>query len=71
MKVFSMKKIIFTLAFLFMMSSCVSSKMFNEIEERYANLKGDHVQLETEHGQLLKNYDSLRYHYGELVKQYE
>ena len=71
MKVFSMKKIIFTLAFLFMMSSCVSSKMFNEIEERYANLKGDHVQLETEHGQLLKNYDSLRYHYGDLVKQYE
>lgn len=66
-----MKKIIFTIALPLLISSCVSSKMFNEIESRYANLKGNHVQLESEHEQLLKNYDSLRYHYGDLVKQYE
>lgn len=51
--------------------SCVSSKMFNEIESRYAQLKGEHTTLEKEHDQLIKNYDSLRYHYGELAKQYE
>ncbi len=52
-------------------TSCVSSKIFNEIESRYATLKGDHAVLETDHNQLIKNYDSLRYHYGELVGQYE
>ena len=51
--------------------SCVSSKMFNEIESRYAQLKGEHTTLEKEHDQLIKNYDSLRYHYGELAEQYE
>lgn len=51
--------------------SCVSSKMFNEIESRYAQLKGEHTTLEKEHDQLIKNYDSLRYHYGELAVQYE
>ena len=52
-------------------TSCVSSKIFNEIESRYATLKGKNASLETEHNQLIKNYDSLRYHYGELVGQYE
>ena len=52
-------------------TSCVSSKIFNEIESRYATLKGEKAALETEHDQLIKNYDSLRYHYGELVGQYE
>ena len=52
-------------------TSCVSSKIFNEIESRYATLKGENASLETEHNQLIKNYDSLRYHYGELVGQYE
>lgn len=52
-------------------TSCVSSKIFNEIESRYATLKGENAVLETEHDQLIKNYDSLRYHYGELVGQYE
>jgi chemotaxis protein MotB len=52
-------------------TSCVSSKIFNEIESRYATLKGENTSLETAHKQLIKNYDSLRYHYGELVGQYE
>ena len=52
-------------------TSCVSSKIFNEIESRYATLKGENTSLETAHNQLIKNYDSLRYHYGELVEQYE
>jgi len=52
-------------------TSCVSSKIFNEIESRYATLKGENASLETAHSQLIKNYDSLRYHYGELVGQYE
>ena len=49
----------------------LSSKIFNEIESRYATLKGENASLETAHNQLIKNYDSLRYHYGELVGQYE
>ena len=52
-------------------TSCVSSKIFNEIESRYATLKGENTSLETAHKQLIKNYDSLRYHYCELVGQYE
>lgn len=52
-------------------TSCVSSKIFNEIESRYATLKGENASLETAHNQLIKNYDSLRYHYGELIGQYE
>lgn len=66
-----MKQALFILLFSIVASSCVSSKMFNEIEGRYANLKVDNAQLENEHNQLIKNYDSLRYHYGELVEQYE
>lgn len=65
-----MKKTLPLLLFPFVVS-CVSSKMFNEIENRYANLKVEHVALENENDQLIKNYDSLRYHYGELVGQYE
>ena len=65
-----MKKLILLLI-LPLCTSCVSSKIFNEIESRYATLKGENAVLETEHDQLIKNYDSLRYHYGELVGQYE
>lgn len=65
-----MKKVV-VLLLIPLMSSCVSSKMFNEVESRYADLKGTHAKLETEHEELIKNYDSLRYHYGELVAQYE
>lgn len=43
-------------------SSCVSSKIFNEIESRYAALKLDHSVLEKENKQLIVKYDSLRYH---------
>lgn len=65
-----MKKVVVVLL-ISLMTSCVSSKMFNEVESRYADLKGNHAQLETEYDELIKNYDSLRYHYGELVTQYE
>lgn len=65
-----MKKLLLFLLLPFC-TSCVSTKIFNEIESRYAVLKGDHARLETEQEQLIKNYDSLRYHYGELVGQYE
>ncbi len=65
-----MKKILLVLILPFC-TSCVSTKIFNEIESRYALLKEDYAHLETEHEQLLKNYDSLRYHYGELAGQYE
>jgi chemotaxis protein MotB len=50
---------------------CVSSKMFNEIESSYAQLKVDHSFLEKENSSLLVRYDSLRYHYGDLMKQFE
>jgi len=65
-----MKKVLLLLI-LPLCTSCVSSKIFNEIESRYAILKGENASLETDHNQLIKNYDSLRYHYGELVGQYE
>ena len=65
-----MKKALLLLILSFF-TSCVSSKIFNEIESRYATLKGENTSLETAHNQLIKNYDSLRYHYGELVGQYE
>ena len=65
-----MKKVLLLLI-LPLCTGCVSSKIFNEIESRYATLKGENASLETEHNQLIKNYDSLRYHYGELVGQYE
>jgi len=65
-----MKKALLLLI-LSLFTSCVSSKIFNEIESRYATLKGENASLETAHNQLIKNYDSLRYHYGELVVQYE
>lgn len=52
-------------------SACVSTKIFNEIETRYADLKTEHSALEAEQNTLIQNYDSLRYHYGEMVKQYE
>jgi chemotaxis protein MotB len=45
--------------------------MFNEIEGNYAQLKVDHAVLEKENSELLIRYDSLRYHYGELMTQFE
>lgn len=65
-----MKKVILFLI-IPLFTNCVSSKIFNEIESRYASLKGEFSALGTEQEQLIKNYDSLRYHYGELVGQYE
>ncbi len=50
-------------------SSCVSSKIFNEIESRYAALKLDHATLEKENDQLIVRYDSLRYHLGTLENE--
>lgn len=64
-------KPLYSLLLLMLFSSCISTKIFNEIETRYADLKTEHNQLETAQEALIQNYDSLRYHYGELVKQYE
>ena len=45
--------------------------MFNEIEGNYAQLKVDHSILEKDNRELIIRYDSLRYHYGELMSQFE
>ena len=66
-----MKKIILLTLTAVSLVSCVSSKMFNEIEGNYARLKVDHAVLEKENSELLIRYDSLRYHYGELMTQFE
>jgi len=66
-----MKKLIFLCLCSFGLVSCVSSKMFNEIEGNYAQLKVDHSILEKDNSELIVRYDSLRYHYGELMSQYE
>ena len=66
-----MKKIILLTLTTVSLVSCVSSKMFNEIEGNYAQLKVDHAVLEKENSELLIRYDSLRYHYGELMTQFE
>ena len=66
-----MKKIILLTLTAVSLVSCVSSKMFNEIEGNYAQLKVDHAVLEKENSELLIRYDSLRYHYGDLMTQFE
>lgn len=66
-----MKKLIFLCLCSFSLVSCVSSKMFNEIEGNYAQLKVDHSILEKDNRELIIRYDSLRYHYGELMSQFE
>lgn len=66
-----MKKIILLTLTAISLVSCVSSKMFNEIEGNYAQLKVDHAVLEKENSELLIRYDSLRYHYGDLMTQFE
>jgi chemotaxis protein MotB len=66
-----MKKIVILYFTAVSLVGCVSSKMFNEIESSYAQLKVDHSFLEKENSSLLVRYDSLRYHYGDLMKQFE
>lgn len=66
-----MKKIILLTLTAVSLVSCVSSKMFNEIEGNYAQLKVDYAVLEKENSELLIRYDSLRYHYGDLMTQFE
>jgi len=66
-----MKKFIFLSFYSFSLVSCVSSKMFNEIEGNYAQLKIDHSTLEKDNSELVVRYDSLRYHYGDLMSQFE
>jgi len=66
-----MKKIILLTLTAVSLVSCVSSKMFNEIEGNYAQLKVDHAVLEKENSELFIRYDSLRYHYGDLMTQFE
>jgi chemotaxis protein MotB len=66
-----MKKIVLLYFTAVSLVGCVSSKMFNEIESSYAQLKVDHSFLEKENSSLLVRYDSLRYHYGDLMKQFE
>lgn len=66
-----MKKIVLLTLTAVSLVSCVSSKMFSEIEGNYAQLKVDHAVLEKENSELLIRYDSLRYHYGDLMTQFE
>ena len=66
-----MNRSLFILLLSFCCSSCVSSKIFNEIEGRYAILKKDHSNLEKEQEQMIKNYDSLRYHFSEMARKHE
>lgn len=64
-----MKNYFTLLVFGLLLSSCVSSKIFNEIESRYATLKLDHSTLEKENDVLIVQYDSLRYHLGTLENE--
>ncbi len=65
-----MRKIfLFTLLFS-ILESCVSSKTFKAIEGNYAQLKLDNSALQKESTELLIRYDSLRYHYGELMDRF-
>lgn len=72
-----MIKKIYLIAFLALLStSCVSKKIYTELEDKYANLKREHRALEDENSALLKSknalqndLDALRSAYDKAVKE--
>jgi len=67
----TMRKILLLTLTTVCLASCVSSKMFGEIEGNYAQLKIDYAALEKENTAHTIRFDSLRYHYGDLMTQFE
>lgn len=65
-----MKKLLSLFSLMFLFSSCVSSKLYNEIEERYALIKLEHSALKSEKQNLQKKYDSLHSNYTTLYSDY-
>ncbi len=61
-----MKKIIFSLSALLLLSSCVSSKVYNELEEEHADLKRENRQMESE----LENYRDMETEFKALQEDY-
>ena len=49
-----MKKVIFSLALLSLMSSCVSKKIYNDLENKYTDLKKENRILADENDELRK-----------------
>ena len=54
-----MKKYLFLSLFSLTLSGCVSSKVFNDLESRYASLKGDYNDQQIVNGTLTKNLADL------------
>lgn len=52
-------------------TSCVSKKIYTDLEDKYARLKKENKQLEEEHQDLLQSKNSLENEFSELQKAYD
>ncbi len=73
-----MKKFVFVLVLLSALSSCVSSKKYQELDEKYIKLRSENVELkekvDTLENKLLKcssELEDVKFQYANLKQQYE
>lgn len=66
-----MKKLFLSLAIVAVLGSCVSSKVYKELEEKYANVKAERNQLSDENQELTAAKNALENQLQSLQKKYE
>ena len=65
------KRVTIILLTLFVISSCVSPKVYKELEDKYASLKKENRNLQTEFEDLKKAHNKLNNEYDDLIQSYE
>ncbi len=66
-----MKKLFLSLAIVAVLGSCVSSKVYKELEEKYANVKAERNQLSDQNQELTAAKNALENQLQSLQKKYE
>ena len=66
-----MKRIILIVIATIFIQSCVSPKVYKDLEDKYANLKRDNRKLQSEYEDLKKAYNTLSNDYDALVESHE
>ena len=65
------KRVTIFLLTLFVISSCVSPKVYKELEDKYASLKKENRNLQTEFEDLKNAHNILNNEYDDLTQSYE
>lgn len=65
------KKLLILTLVVFTFNSCVSSKLYKELEGKYTNLKNDYDSLNADSDSILSDKNALQNQYDQLQNEYD